>query len=179
MESGSKVVSFRLPADLAREFEEWCDDAGVTSGQVLRKLVDDTVYPGAELAAPAEKQLYGVEATAQIVEIVNSQIKAQLEEQLGDLVDEKLELVKLEPGMTEAQKLFYDQSLAGMKRAMADLESTLAQIKTDVDSFLTGAYLKDLAEQAQKVEENPKIIQGKTDKPGYIYYEYLNLSMKE
>jgi len=33
--------------------------------------------------------------------------------------------------------------------------------------------------EVAEAEGNPKIIQGKTDKPGYIYYDYLNLSMRE
>lgn len=43
------------------------------------------------------------------------------------------------------------------------------------------AKIAEIFRQAEeaKVEENPKIIQGKTDKPGYIYYTYLNLSMRE
>lgn len=38
--------------------------------------------------------------------------------------------------------------------------------------------MKEQAEQA-KAEENPKIIEGKTDKPGYKYYSYLDISMRE
>lgn len=40
---------------------------------------------------------------------------------------------------------------------------------------IAGAEVVEVAE----VEGNPKIIEGKTDKPGYIYYEFLNLSMRE
>jgi len=56
----------------------------------------------AELASP--EQLYGVKATELIAEQVNTQIKAQLAEQLGDLVDEHLELVQIDRGLTEAEK---------------------------------------------------------------------------
>ncbi len=46
---------------------------------------------------------------------------------------------------------------------------------------IAGAKVEEVekVEEVAEVEENPKIIQGKTDKPGYIYYEYLNLSMRE
>lgn len=39
-------------------------------------------------------------------------------------------------------------------------------------------FFRQQAEE-QKEAENPKIIHGKTDKPGYIYYDYLNVSMRE
>jgi len=38
---------------------------------------------------------------------------------------------------------------------------------------------KKQAEEAKAAGEEPKIIHGKTDKPGYKFLEYLNLSVKE
>lgn len=213
MNSGSKVISFRLPVDLAEGFEKFCEEAAVTSGEILRKLVDDTVYPGAELAAPAEKQLYGVEATAQIVEIVNRQIKSQLDEQLGSMVDAHLELVQIDRGLTEAEKKHYDSSLAELDSRLVDLKvgiNKLVQVVNDnvgvcneefvkvarlfqfleshthddhgavavSDKKLLDAEVK-LADKRSGKMELPKIIHGKTDKPGYIYYDYLNISMRE
>jgi len=42
---GTKVIGVRVPDDLAGEFERYCDDSGQTIGQVLRKAIDDILYP--------------------------------------------------------------------------------------------------------------------------------------
>ena len=42
---GSKVIGFRVSDDLALEFKQFCEGAGKTTGEVLRKLVDDMLYP--------------------------------------------------------------------------------------------------------------------------------------
>ena len=140
---GSRVIGFRVPDDLAEEFDQYCDGAGKTTGEVLRKLVDDMLYPGSgrerlerrrEAATSADlEQLYGVSTTEQIAELVNAQIKEQLKEQLGDLVDEHLELVQIDRGLTEAER-----------KRLASLERGLAELKVDVDRLLTSEYLKSL-----------------------------------
>lgn len=136
---GSKVVGFRCPNDLAEAFEQFCEGAGKTTGEVLRGLVDDLIYPpGAELASP--EQLYGVKATKWIAEQVNTQIKEQLKEQLGDLVDEHLELVQIDRGLTEAEKRHYDSALAG-------LESNLAKLKAEVEPLLTARAIAVVGER--------------------------------
>lgn len=148
----SKMIGFRCPDDLAKGFEEYCEGADKTSGEVLRKLVDDLLYPpSAELGSP--ERLYGVSGTEKIVEIVNAQIRAQLKDQLGDLVDERLELIQVDQALTEADKEHYDERLASQDRKLASCENVLAGVKAEVDKFLTGEYLKMAAEAAQSAKE--------------------------
>jgi len=133
---GSKVIGFRCPDDLAQEFAQFCEGADKTTGEVLRKLVDDMLYPGSgqgrlrerleanRKAAPLAdlEQLYGVEATKWIAEQVNTKIKEQLKEQLGDLVDEHLQLVQIDRGLTEADREHYDDALASLRSDLANLK---------------------------------------------------------
>lgn len=154
MESGSKVISFRLPADLAGEFERYCQEAVETSGEVLRRLVDEMLYPGsdreAELDSP--EQIYGVKATAWIADQVNIQIKAQLVDQLGDLVDEHLELVQVDQALTEAEKEHYNGTLASHGRELADLGRKFARLQAEVDPILTGLAMREVAARMDKKE---------------------------
>lgn len=139
----SKVIGFRCPVDLAELFEQYCEAADKTTGEVLRKLVDDLIYPpGAELDSP--ERLYGVSGTEQLVELVNAQVKEQLKEQLGDLVDEHLELVQIDQGLTEAEKRHYDSSLVRLGRELADLGGKLSKLKAEVDPILTGRAMQDV-----------------------------------
>lgn len=124
----SKMVGCRLPLDLAEMFEVHCLEAGKTSAEIIRGLIDDMLYPSrADLDSP--EQLYGVKATEQIVELVNAQVKEQLKDQLGDLVDEHLELVQVDRALTEAEKEFFNKSLAA-------LGSNLTDIKTGVNKLV-------------------------------------------
>ena len=141
------MIGFRCPDDLAEGFEQYCGEAGKTSGEVLRKLVDDLLYPGSGrerlkarqgVATLADlERLYGVNATQWVADQVNAQIK----EQLGHLVDEKLELVQIDRGLTEAEKRHYDASLASLER-------NLAKLKVSVDSLETSECLRSAAYQA-------------------------------
>ena len=143
MGSGSKVIACRLPADLAGEFEQYCEGAGVTSGEVLKKLVDDLLYPD-KAQLDSSKQFYGVEATERIVELVNAQVKEQLEEQLGPAVDEHLELVQVDRALTEAEKEHYDETLASHGRELAVLGGKFARLKGEVDRIGTSEYFAEL-----------------------------------
>jgi hypothetical protein len=139
---GSKLIGFRLDNDLAEEIEAKAAEKGQSTSELLRELVDELLYPSrAELDSP--EQLYGVKATEQIVEVVNSQIKEQLKEQLGPLVDEKLKLVQVDRGLTEAEKRHYDS-------ALASLESNLGKLKVSVDKLETSAILKSLQPSVKK-----------------------------
>lgn len=147
----SKMIGFRCPVDLAELFEQYCEGADKTSGEVLRGLVDDLIYPpSAELGSP--EQLYGVKATELIVEQVNAQIKEQLKEQLGDLIDEHLGLVQIDRGLTEAEKEHYEG-------ALTELESELAKLKVGVNKLVqtvnnnAGAYERT----AQTINKNVEL----------------------
>lgn len=134
---GSKVVGFRCPNDLAELFEQYCEAADKTSGEVLRGLVDDLIYPpGAELDSP--ERLYGVSGTEQLVSLVNAQIKEQLNAELGDLVDEHLELIQIDRGLTEAEKKHYDKCLADLGNALVKLKAEVAPI-LDREAIMTVA----------------------------------------
>jgi len=222
---GSKVVGFRCPNDLAEEFEQFCERAGKTTGEVLRKLVDDLIYPGsgrerlkerqeaASLAYP--EQSYSVSTTEWIAEQVNTQIK----EQLGDLINDSLELVQIDRGMTEAEKEQLNELVGKMDLLTQRIDKTIEQDNRNIQmvnensrewsekvyllfqaldkhthSKLTGGATMD-SEAAKLIDaevreadkhrgelpksEEPNIIKGKTDKPGYKYLEHLNLSVKE
>jgi len=226
---GCKVVGFRCPNDLAEEFEQFCEGAGKTTGEVLRKLVDDLIYPGsgrerlkerqeaASLAYP--EQSYGVSTTEWIAEQVNTQIKEQLKEQLGDLINDSLELVQIDRGMTEAEKEQLNELVGKMDLLTQRIDKTIEQDNRNIQmvnensrewsekvyllfqaldkhthSKLTGGATMD-SEAAKLIDaevreadkhrgelpksEEPNIIEGKTDKPGYKYFENLNLSVKE
>lgn len=139
--SGSKVIGFRVPADLAVEFEQYCKGAEVTSGEVLRKFVDDLLYPDrAELDSP--EHLYGVKGTEALVDLVNAQIKAQV----GNMVDERLELIQIDQGLADAEtREHYDEALAALRGGLAELRKGLAKLTAEVDPILTGRALKALA----------------------------------
>lgn len=221
---GSKVIGFRCPDDLAQEFEQFCEGADKTTGEVLRKLVDDMLYPGSSQgrlqerleanrkAAPLAdlEQLYGVEATKWIAEQVNTKIK----EQLGDLVDEHLQLVQIDRGLTESDREHYDGALASLRSDLANLKigvnvlvqtvnnnvevcnehfvkvarlfQFLAAHIHDGDGAVAVSHEKLLKAEVEladkrlgKIEGQPSIIKGKTDRPGYRYLEYIDLSVKE
>lgn len=213
----SKMIGFRCPDDLAKGFEEYCEGADKTSGEVLRKLVDDLLYPpSAELASP--DQLYGVKGTAGIIEIVNAQIR----DQLGPMVDERLELIQVDRALTEAER----ESLANLEGELTKLKAGtngLVQVVNDnveayegiaqtvnknvelcnesfnrisrLFQFLDahthdGAGMVNISDQLAaevaladkrvgELDGKPGIIKGKTDRPGYRYFEHLDISVKE
>jgi len=205
----SKVIGFRVPEDLAKLFEQFCEAAGKTSGEVLRNLVDDLIYPpGAELDSP--ERLYGVGATEQIAELVNTQIK----EQIGGLVDEHLKLVQIDRGLTEAEKEHYDGALTELESGLANLKVGVNKMVQTVNSNvevcneefvkvarlfqflaahihdgdgavvvspkeLLAAEVKLADKRAGKIEGQPLTIQGKTALPGYKHLEHLNLSVRK
>lgn len=45
----SKVIGFRVPEDLAEELKRICEQRGMTVAEFLRSLVDETLYPGAQV----------------------------------------------------------------------------------------------------------------------------------
>jgi len=133
---GSKLIGFRLDNDLAEEIEAKAAEKGQSTSELLRELVDELLYPSrAELESP--EQLYGVKGTEQLVELVNAQIKEQLKAQLGDLVDERLELVQVDRGLTEADRQHYDEALASHGRKLAALDGKLAKLTAEVEPILT------------------------------------------
>ncbi len=147
---GSKLIGFRLDNDLAEEIEAKAAEKGQSTSELLRELVDELLYPGkAELDSLEQRhpELYGVKGSEKIVEMINAQIKEQLKAQLGDLVDERLELVQVDRGLTEAEKRHYDESLATLGRGLASLESKLAKLKAEVDPLLTRRALEVIAAQ--------------------------------
>jgi len=137
---GSKLIGFRLDNDLAEEIEAKAAEKGQSTSELLRELVDELLYPSrAELDSPEQRHpfLYGVKATELIAEQVNAQIKKQLEEQLGPMVDEKLELVQVDRGLTEADRQHYDEALASHGRKLAALDGKLAKLTAEVEPILT------------------------------------------
>ncbi len=100
----SKVIGFRVPEDLAEEFEQFCEGAGKTSGEMLRKLVDDVLYPesGRERLEERDerealKNAAGrLESLEESSEALTDKI-AKLEEEESDLGDRVAKLEETSP----------------------------------------------------------------------------------
>lgn len=226
---GSKLIGFRVPSDLAEQLEARAAEEGRSTSELLRELVDDKLYPKSgrerlearrEVAPLADlEQLYDVSITEFIAEKVNTQIKEELKEHLGGLVNEYLELVQVDRGLTDAERESIDQLDHLVGQLTQRLDKVLEQVNKNVqvvnENFrewgnkvyllfqaldkhthneLTGNATMDssaaglISAEVRIADkhrgelpgpEEPHIIQGKTDKPGYKFYEHLNLSVKE
>ncbi len=119
---GSKVIGFRVPDDLAEEFKHACEQRGQTTGEVLRQLVDDMLYPNREEAALStdESVLGRLDVLEGVYEVLGKQLKD---------FDERLELVQVNRGLTEADREHYDG-------ALVELESGLAKLKVGVNKLV-------------------------------------------
>lgn len=113
----------------------------------------------------------------------SSQAKAQLAENEGNLVllkESQEKVIELEEQLQAGTRTMDDFSptekaefvIAWGKALSPERKAVFAQA---VGIPIAGAEVVKVAEE----EGNPKIITGKTDKPGYIYYDYLNISMRE
>ena len=205
---GSKVIGFRVPDDLAVEFEQFCEGAGKTTGEVLRKLVDDMLYPesGRKRLEERGEDLEGMLAPIQLaLDTLARQLKG---------FDERLELVQVDRGLTEAAKEHYDGALIELESRLAKLKEGVKEIVRTVNSngevcndhfvkvarlfqFLAAHIhdgdgvvavspenlLKAEVELANKrlgkIEGQPAIFQGRASAKGYRYLEYVGLSVRE
>ena len=127
---GSKVIGFRVPDDLAVEFEQFCEGAGKTTGEVLRKLVDDMLYPESGRKRLEERR-ERLEERGEDLEGILTPIQLALDTLAQQLkgFDERLELVQVDRGLTEADKEHYDG-------ALVELESRLAKLKEGVNKLV-------------------------------------------
>ncbi len=209
---GSKVIGFRVPDDLAEEFKHACEQRGQTTGEVLRQLVDDMLYPNREEAALStdESVLGRLDLLEGVYEVLGKQLK--------DL-DERLELSEVDRGLTEAEKEHLDELVSKMGLLTQRIDKIVEQenrntrrvnenflgwgnkvcllfqaLDKHTHSKLTGGATME-SEAAKLIDaevrvadkhrgklpgpEEPSIIQGKTAKPGYRYFEHLNLSVRE
>jgi len=128
---GSKVIGFRVPDDLAEELERFSSEHGQTTSEFLRKLVDDTLYPGSGRQRLEERRT--VKADKALSGVIGglAEIRAQLKglEQQVKSFDERLELVQVDRGLTAADKEHYDG-------ALVELESRLAKLKVGVNKLV-------------------------------------------
>lgn len=205
---GSKVIGFRVPDDLAVEFEQFCEGAEKTTGEVLRKLVDDMLYPesGRKRLEERGEDLEGMLAPIQLaLDTLAQQLKG---------FDERLELVQVDRGLTEADKEHYDGALVELESRLAKLKEGVNKLVQTVnnngevcnDHFVKVArlfqflaahihdgdgvvavspenLLKAEVELANKrlgkIEGQPAIFQGRASAKGYRYLEYVGLSVRE
>ena len=205
---GSKVIGFRVPDDLAVEFEQFCERAGKTTGEVLRKLVDDMLYPesGRKRLKQRGEDLEGMITPIQLaLDTLAQQLKG---------FDERLELVQVDRRLTEADKEHYDGALIKLESRLAKLEEGVKRIVKTVnihgevcnDHFVKVARLfqflavhihdgdgvaavssEDLLKaevelankRLGKIEGQPNVIRGKTSAKGYRYLDLLDLSIRE
>jgi len=121
---GSKVIGFRVPDDLAEGLERASDERGQTVGEFLRKLVDDFLYPGSGRDRLEERGK--VEAHEDLSGVM-IRLDALAQQLKG--FDERLELVQVDRGLTEADKEHYDG-------ALVELESGLAKLKGGVNKLV-------------------------------------------
>lgn len=136
---GSKVIGFRVPDDLAEELDRACAERGQTTGEVLRRLVDDMLYPGSGRDRLEERRK--VEAREDFSGVISR--LDNLEQQLKEF-DDRLELVQVDRGLTEADKEHYDGGLSALEReltnlkngALAGIESELAKLKVGVNRLV-------------------------------------------
>ncbi|MBA7677093.1 hypothetical protein ES703_85341 [subsurface metagenome] len=63
-------------------------------------MIDDVLYPN-QAVLGSQEHLYGVKGTEALVELVNAQIREQVE----NMVDEKLELVQIDRASTAAKEV--------------------------------------------------------------------------
>jgi len=128
---GSKVIGFRVPDDLAEELERFSSEHGQTTGEFLRKLVDDTLYPGSGRQRLEKRRTVGADEALSGVISGLAEVRAQLNglEQQVKSFDERLELVRVDRGLTAADKEHYDG-------ALVELESGLANLKVGVNKLV-------------------------------------------
>ena len=203
----SKVLGFRVPDDLAEEFKHACEERGQTTGEVLRKLVDDMLYPNREEAALSTDE--SVPGRLDVLEGVYEVLGKQLKD-----FDERLELAQVSRELTETDREHYDKSLADLSGELANLKSGANKLVRTVnnngevcnDHFVKVARLfQFLADHThdgdgvvkitsrellkaevqlanKRVGELPDTDQlkpGRFAKPGWKYLEYLDLSVRE
>jgi DNA repair exonuclease SbcCD ATPase subunit len=136
---GSKVIGFRVPDDLAVQFEQFCEGAGKTTGEVLRKLVDDMLYPES-----GRKRLEGrrdrLEERGKIEaheDLSGVMIRLDNLEQQAKDFSERLDLIQVDRGLTDADKEHYDKELdeqgTAIQKAQAQLKELLAKLNANVE----------------------------------------------
>jgi len=204
---GSKVIGFRVPDDLAEEFKHACEERGQTTGEVLRQLVDDMLYPNREEAALStdESVLGRLDVLEGVYEVLGKQFKD---------FDERLELAQVSRELTETDREHYDKSLADLSGELANLKSGANKLVRTVnnngevcnDHFVKVARLFQFLDAHQhnsdgmirvspnelleaevqlankRVGELPdtdKVKSGRFAKPGWKFLEYLDMSIRE
>ena len=122
---GSKVIGFRVPDDLAEELDRACAERGQTTGEVLRKLVDDLLYPSKSRKGEGEvAELEGekIEDIQQQVDTLGASVE-HLGNHLKELAD-RVESAQVNKGL--AKRL--EEELERVERETTDGHNQLAAI---------------------------------------------------
>lgn len=146
---GSKVISFRIPEDLAEKFEQKCKDEGGNPADKLRGFVDSVCYPPKE--EPTEETKEGeLEALTAKVEAFAARMQA------------------LEEREVEAVAEDFMAELAGKFKALETridgIDKVIAELKGGGEGEKKG---EEKTEETEETEEPPKEkvveIKGKED----------------
>jgi len=188
---GSKVIGFRVPDDLAVELDRVSGERGMTTADFLRKLVDDTLYPGFGRDRLEERRK--VEAREDLSGLISRLDNLeQQKEQAGLAQEQSAERIKqLEQRLATAeQKRIDDYSprekaefIIPWMQGLSGEDFVRLALETGHEAQLVPApdpeAVAKVAEIMRKQDEEPQTIQGKTSKPGYRYFENLDLSVRE
>ena len=184
----SKNIGLRMPEDLAEEFRQFCEGGGKTTGQVLRKWVDDALYPPsadggqeAELEKTSRiSQLEEQVAGLQEKDDTNTEQIGQLNGTVAQLEEQQLERVG-KAGQLEVE-VAHLQSPEHRREVLGDwLKGMTPELYFELAAKL-GYQVQEVAEIAEPgdgPEERPGIIEGKTEEPGYKYLDLVGISVRE
>jgi len=160
---GSKVIGFRVPSDLAEELERVSGERGMTTADLLRKLVDDVLYPSNRERsstmsdAATKEQLNNLEETrASLVDELHA-----LSNQV-DKLGEELELARVTKSMLEANEAEVAKvvALADKVDEWKDSHNKLARVVND---------------NVEVVKRLPEVIEGQTDRLYQILLTYIEV----
>ena len=145
---GSKVIGFRVPDDLAEELERFSSERGQTTSEFLRKLVDDTLYSGSGRERLEKRRTV---ETHEDLSAVMTRLD-NLEQQAKSL-DEQLELVQVNRGLTDADKEHYDEALSELEKQLTKLSNRFATAVEEVDKnvALTNTNFRDWGDKVSRL----------------------------
>lgn len=189
----SKVLGVRIPEDLADEFKQKSAEEGMTVTEMLRKLVDDTVYPpGGEQATAME----GVSELQEWVKATISAIKAELSELTKQLIANdktKAEGITLVSAVLDTHKhgekgavLIENDFLSKEWHPVREFVKEKLLLRFVADRIQAVMEPETIQREKQadekrraKVGEEDNIREGKVTEPGWKYLPWLGLSIKK
>jgi len=148
----------------------------------MEKQVQDLLTKEAKAREALEKRVVKLEDSAQLSSDSSKTTDAQLKESQGKVAELEEKLTTAEGrtlgDFTPAEKANFVVTWA--KGLSLEDKAIFAEAVGIPIAKATDAEVAEAEQRAKaEAEEEPKTIQGKTDKPGYKYLEHLNLSVRE